>query len=831
MAGLDPGPLVAPVPGGAEWRRGRFVMRVVALRDDVLRVRIGRSRALPEDASWAVLPEARLQHVAVTHEPGGFSTATVRVRIDAFAGTLAVADLEGRMILEDAADAPFSESEPSSGGNGHGFTITKALPAETSIFGLGEKAGQLDRRGRSFVMWNTDAYRYQESSEPLYKDIPFFVGFERGRAYGLFLDNTFRSRFEFGVRHPDRLSFGADGGAIDYYIMAGPTPADVQRGYAWLTGPPPLPPLWSFGYQQCRFTYMSQAEAMMVAHRMRAERMPCDVIWFDIDVLEGHRAFSINKQAYPDFPGMVEELGRLGYRAIVITDLHVARLQGAGYVPWDGGSAGNHFVHDAEGGVYIGKVWPGDCAFPDFTRKATRDWWGTLLRSEVLVDHVAGIWNDMNEPSVFGTPTRTMPLDNVHRIEEPGFATRTASHREIHNVFGMQNARATYDGMLAARSDRRPYVMSRATYAGGQRTSVVWTGDNSGTWNHLRMSTPMLLGLGLGGFAFAGCDLGGFAGSAPPDLLTRWFQLGMFNPIARGHADKGSRHREPYVDGEPHSSIRRHAIEERYRLLPYIYTVAEEASRTGMPMMRPLFMEFPEAAGGYALDLEGGNQFMWGGALLVAPAPYPEEVDRYQVILPPGDWYDYWTGARIANPAPATLTGGSGSTAEAGDDPEQMPHRVDRTPQLDRLPVFVRAGSIIARQPLVQSTSETPQGPLELAIYPGPNCQGAVYIDDGLSFAYRDGSYLRVHHRCHREQDGTMIVSLGRHDGTFRPWWTRLEVAIHDASAPAGPVTLDGAVVTDLRYDAAARLLRLGIPDQSSGGRLVLPAHGGGKPP
>ncbi len=791
-------------------------MHVVALRDDVLRIRIGRGRALPEDASWAVLPEARHQHVEVTHEPGGFSTDAVRVRIDTFTGTLVVTDLEGRVILQDAGDAPFSE-------NGHAFTLTKALPAETHIFGLGEKAGGLDRRGRSFVMWNTDAYRYQESSEPLYKDIPFFVGFERGRAYGLFLDNTFRSRFEFGVRHPDQLSFGADGGAIDYYILAGPSPADVQRAYAWLTGPPPLPPLWSFGYQQSRFSYMSQAEAMMVAHRMRAERMPCDVIWFDIDVLENHRAFVVNTEAYPDFPGMVEELGRLGFRAIIITDLHVERL--AGYAPWDTGSAGDHFVHEATGAVYIGKVWPGDCAFPDFTRKATRDWWGTLLRREVLVDHVAGIWNDMNEPSVFGTPTRTMPLDVVHRIEEPGFATRTASHREIHNVFGMQNARATYDGMLALRPDRRPYVMSRATYAGGQRTSVVWTGDNSGTWNHLRMSTPMLLGLGLGGFAFAGCDLGGFAGSSPPDLLTRWFQLGMFNPIARGHADKGSRHREPYVDGEPHSTIRRRAIEERYRLLPYIYTLAEEASRTGLPMMRPLFMEFPEAAGGYALDLEGGNQFMWGSALLVAPAPYPEEVDRYQVILPPGAWYDYWTGARIIDPAPATLTGGSGTTAQAAEDPAQMPHRVDRTPQLDRLPVFVREGHIIARQPLVQSTSETPQGPLELAIYPGPDCHGSVYLDDGLSFGFRNGKYFRAQHRCHPELDGRTVVSIGRHEGTFRPWWARLELAVHDASAPTGPITLDGALVGDVRYDAQARILRIGVPDHPSGGRIVLPPH------
>lgn len=791
-------------------------MRVVALRDDVLRVRIGRSRALPEDASWAVLPEARLHSVPVTPEPGGFSTKAVRVRIDAFTGTLRVTDLQGRPIVEDAADAPFSENDGA-------FTLTKALPEGMHIFGLGEKAGALDRRGRSFVMWNTDAYRYQESTEPLYKDIPFFIGFERGHAYGLFLDNTFRTRFEFGVRHPEQLSFGADGGAIDYYIMAGPTPKDVQRAYAWLTGPPPLPPLWSFGYQQSRFSYMSQAEALAVAHRMRAERMPCDVIWFDIDVLQNHRAFVVNETAYPDFPGLVEELGRLGFRAIVITDLHVERL--AGYAPWETGVAGNHFVHDANGGIYIGKVWPGDCAFPDFTRKATRDWWGTLLRHEVLVDHVAGIWNDMNEPSVFGTPTRTMPLDNVHRIEEPGFATRNASHREIHNVFGMQNARATHDGMLALRPDRRPYVMSRATYAGGQRTSVVWTGDNSGTWNHLRMSTPMLLGLGLGGFAFAGCDLGGFAGSSPPDLLTRWLQLGMFNPIARGHADKGSRHREPYFDGEPHGTIRRAAIDERYRLLPYIYTLAEEASRSGLPMMRPLFMEFPDAAGGYALDLEGGNQFMWGSALLVAPAPYPEEVDRYQVILPLGDWYDYWTGARIVNPEPATLTGGSGTTAQAGDDPELMPHGIDRTPRLDLLPVFVRAGSIIARQPLVQSTSETPQGPLELAIYPGPDCHGSVYLDDGVSFGYRHGEYFRAGHRCSHAVDGSFTVRLGRHEGSFRPWWSHLELAIHDADAPKSPVTLDGADVPDVRYDAVTRVLRIGIADRPAGGSLVLPPH------
>ncbi len=785
---------------GLEWRRGPVVVRVTALRDDVLRVRIGRDGSLPEDASWAVLPQARQAHVAVQHQPDGFTTASVHVRMNPGTGALAISDRSGRVILADATDAPFAA-------DGEGFQITKLLPADMHIFGLGEKAGPLDRRGRSFAMWNTDAYRYQESTDPLYKSIPFFVGFERGRACGVFLDSSFRTSFDFGVRHPDRLSFGAEAGPIDTYVIAGPTPKAVQQAYAWLTGPPPLPPLWAFGYQQSRYSYMSAVEARAVADRLRRERIPADVLWFDIDVLDRNRPFTIDQAAFPDFPGLVRELEQQGFRSVVITDLHVPRLPGQEYAPYDSGIAGDHFVHAAGGAAYVGKVWPGLCVFPDFTRRVTREWWGTLLRTEVL-SGVGGIWNDMNEPSVFGVSTRTMPLDAVHRIEEPGFVTRRASHREIHNVFGMQNARATHDGMLAMHPDRRPFVMTRASYAGGHRSSVTWTGDNSSSWNHLRMSTPMLLGLGLGGFAFAGCDLGGFAGSPPAELLTRWLQLGMFNPISRNHSDKGTNPQEPWVDGERHTAIRRRFIEERYRLLPYIYTLAEEASRTGLPMMRPLFMEFPDAADGYPLDLEGGNQFMWGSALLVAPAPYPEAVESYQVILPPGDWYDYWSGAKLTDPLPAKLTGGSGTTADAGHDPAQMPHRVDPVPELEHLPVFVRAGSIIPRQPVVQHTGETPQGTLELLVFPGPDCGGSIYLDDGLSFAYRDRGFLRMSFACAVARDGSISITVSDREGGFRPWWDRLEFVVHGAPETARVVTVNGREVEDVRYDIRRSALR-----------------------
>ncbi len=765
-----------PFAAGLTWRDGDVVIRVTALREDILRVQIGTDGNVPEDASWAVLPEARAARAVTRAEPDGISTSAVRVRVDPGTGALTISDTHGRVILADAKERAFEQE-------GGSFRMTKLLPADTHIFGLGDKAGGLDRRGRSFTLWNTDAYKFQESTDPLYKAIPFFIGFGHGSAYGLFLDNSFRSFFEFGVIHPERLSFGADGGSIDMYVMAGPSPKDVQQGYAWLTGPPSLPPLWSFGYQQSRYSYMSAGEVRAVAASMRGHRIPCDVLWFDIDALDRRRPFTINVEAFPDFSALIDDLGLQGFRSVIITDLHVPCLSGQDYAPYDSGAAGDHFVHAADGAAYVGEVWPGECCFPDFTREATRHWWGTLFRNPIF-GQVAGIWNDMNEPSVFKTRSRTMPLDVVHRIEEPGFAERAASHAEIHNVFGMQNARATHDGLLALRPDVRPFVMSRASYAGGHRHSVVWTGDNSATWNHLRMSTSMLLSLGLGGFAFAGCDLGGFAGSPRPELLTRWLQLGMFNPISRNHTDKGTRHQEPWADGEPHLSIRRRAIEERYRLLPYIYTLAEESARIGLPMMRPLFMEFPSATSGNPLDLEADGQFMLGPSMLVAPAPYADTLDAYQVMLPPGDWHDYWSGELLAGLPFAKLAGGSGNDADKDALPhaaETMPRAVMVTPDLERLPVYVRAGSIIPRQPLVQHTGQTPQGALELAIYPGPACAGSIYLDDGVSLPSRAG-FLRQSFQGRTMPDGSFELSIGDREGTLPPWWDRLELMLCGAT-------------------------------------------------
>ena len=309
--------------------------------------------------------------------------------------------------------------------------------------------------------------------------------------------------------------------------------------YAWLTGTPPLLPLWSLGFQQSRYSYMSQARVLEVAGRLRADSIPADAIYLDIDYQDKNRPFTVDRAAFPDLPGMIAKLKADNFHVVAITDLHIANLPGHDYFPYDSGVAGDQFVKNPDGTVYTGKVWPGPSVFPDFTRQQTRAWWGSLYRD---LRHIGidGFWNDMNEPSIFDSATFTMPENVVHRIDEPGFATRTATHAEIHDLYGMENSRATFEGLRTLDPESRPFVLTRATFAGGQRYAATWTGDNSSSWNHLRLATPMLENLGLSGFAFVGADVGGYAGTPTPELLTKWLEVAAFQPIERDHTEKGS---------------------------------------------------------------------------------------------------------------------------------------------------------------------------------------------------------------------------------------------------------------------------------------------------
>lgn len=757
----QPNASMSALSGGIEAHEGAIRIQVIALTNAILRVRIGRG-ALPEDASWAVPAGVIGKSVSVTPLPDGFETNSLRVQLNPKTLALTVTDLEGRLIHADGADSIIF--------SGKGFALHKAMPVGEHYFGLGDKTGPYDRRGASYVNWNTDAYGFGRGTDPIYKSIPFFVATGGpGGAYGLFLDNSWRSWFDFGHRQENVLEIGADDGPIDYYLIAGPTVPEVVRRYTDLTGKAPLPPRWAIGYQQSRYSYMSDAELRDIAKRLRADRIPTDVLWLDIDYQDRNRPFTVNGQAFPDMKRLSGDLAADGFKIVGITDLHIGHAPGQGYTPYDSGLAGDHFLKNPDGSTYVAPVWPGPAVFPDFTRGSTRRWWGDLYKGFVD-DGIAGFWNDMNEPAIFETPSKTMPLGTLHRIEGDGFAPRVATHAEIHNVYGMENSRATYEGLLTLRPNMRPYVMTRASYAGGQRYAATWTGDNSSSWDHLKLMVQQLVNLGLSGFTWSGADIGGFTGGPSPELLTRWYQIGAFTPVFRNHAAKDTPRAEPWWDGPEHLAIRRRFIEERYKLLPYLYAIGEQNSRTGDPVMRPTFYDYPAML---SAPCDQSMAFTVGRNLLIAASPKPESPRPYDICLPSAGWYDYWTGKRIES------------------------EKISETPRLDHLPIFVRPGTILPRQAVTQSTSEAPKGPLLLDVYPGPDCRGELYWDDGVSIR---GESLRQTIRCETAADG-MRLTFEPRQGNFQPWWKEIAVIVHGGSA-----------------EPKARL----VPDQPRGGIVAI---------
>ena len=750
-------------------------VRVMALAPNVVRLRYTPSGSTAIEDSFAVLPNAFPNAVKVQAKESAaaitLDTGALQIRILKSPLRILFLDLSGQVISQDQPGDPVIF-------NGHAFRVRKSMPIDEHYFGLGDKAGPIDHRDQAFTMWNTDAFGWVGGSDPLYKSIPFFLGVRKEKAYGIFLDNTYRSSFEFGKESRDAFSFGSEDGPLDYYFIYGPEPKTVLQSYTALVGRTPLPPRYVLGYQQSRYSYFPEARVREVARTLREHKIPCDVIYLDIDYQDGNRPFTIDRKLFPNFEGMVHDLGEQGFKMVTITDLHIKKE--TGYRPYDEGEKYDLFVKNSDGSDYVGKVWPGDSVFPDFTRAQARQWWGTLY-SDFVKMGVRGFWNDMNEPAVFRYPEKTMPLDTVHSIEG-----RKTDHREVHNIYGMQNVRATYEGLLHLTPNQRPFVLTRAAFAGTQRYAATWTGDNGSTWEHLRLTVPTLLSLGISGYPLAGADVGGFDGSPTPEVLTRWTEVGAFQPLFRNHAAKGTRDHEPWVDGPGHEAVRKRFIEERYRLMPYIYSSMEETSRTGVPLMRPMFLEFPNQENLQVNDKE----FMFGADLLVAPKSQ-DTVGAYEVTFPDGPWYDYWTGLPV----------------------QGHPFRVD--PALSELPVYVRGGAILPRQAVVQNVEQTPPGPLELVVYAGPNCRGSLYTDDGYTLNYTRGEYFRQQFTC-SAKDEKLSVHISSAQGSYPAWWKTVQVKVFGAMHVPKNATVDGKTVTEWHFDERSKSITLDIPTSAS---------------
>jgi alpha-glucosidase len=765
---------VAKLPHGLELTAGSAKLRVTAHRDGVIRVQASPTGAFPKDSSWAVIepPEPPAVSIEETKEQIRLTAGSMLVLIRKSPLLIDFADASGNVILADEPSLPMAWDGPM-------IRVWKKMPPNEFYYGLGDKAGPMNRRNRSFTMWNTDAFGWQESTDPLYKAIPFFIGLNKGVAYGIFFDNTYRTSFDFGKEAHDFYSFGSEGGSLDYYYFAGPDPKRIISAYTALVGRSPLPPLWTLGYQQCRYSYYPEARVLEIAKTLRDKKIPADSIYLDIDYQQGYAPFTINRDYFPHFEQMIKDLRSQNFHTILITDLHIKYAPNTGYAPFDSGMKNDVFVKKADGSLYIGEVWPGPSVFPDFTLTRVRDWWGTLYKDFVGMG-VTAFWNDMDEPAVFLTPTKTMPLDNLHRFDDG----TTLPHTAAHNVFGMLNSRATYEGLRKLLPDERPFVLTRASYSGGNRYAATWTGDNLATWNHLAMSTPTLLSLGISGYTLVGDDIGGFGSTPPADLLTRWYEVGAFNPIYRNHASKDTGNHEPWVNGPEQEAIRRRFIEERYRLLPYLYTGIEEATRTGIPFMRPVFLEYPQADSFYIDD----HDFFFGHDFFVSSV-VSESIDPHSIQFPPGEWYDYWTSTKYSDKDSLKLH-----------------------PALDEVPLYVRAGAIVPEQPLVQSTGEKPDGPLQLRVYPGGDCHGSLYQDDGHTFAFQKGNFLRVSYSCKLEVSQITITSHIEQN-RFKPWWDSVNVTVYGGQSSPREVHLGTHSLNGWHYDAASHSVSVTVPN------------------
>ncbi len=662
-----------------------------------------------------------------------------------------------------AGDAPVPIAFDRSGGL---TTVTVGRTPGDSVYGTGLVPGPLERTGRRTRLFNTDAFGWGDNAPSLYQSHPWVLMVHAdGSATGVHFDTTFPAWIEVTDTAIEvEVQGNQPALPVPVYLIDRPTPEGVLQGLADLTGLPFLPPLWSLGYHQSRYSYDPDDRVLEIAGEFRDRDLPADVIWLDIDYMDGFRAFTWDPVDFPDPGGLDASLDAMGFQTIAIVDPHIK--VDPGYTVYQSGQANDVWVVRADGVTpYTGDVWPGLSAFPDYTRADVRAWWASWY-PEFVADGIDGIWNDMNEPAVFNSPGGTMPLSNIHRADpELGGID---SHARYHNVYGMLMARATREGLLLARPNERPFVLTRANHLGGHRYAATWTGDNSSDWYHLDVSIQNVLNLGLSGQPNAGPDIGGFVGANSGEHFARWMGFGALLPFARGHTGTGNPDKEPWVFGDDIEQQNRIALQRRYRLLPHIYTLFEEAHRTGVPVARPLFFADPSDPALRTLD----DAFLLGDSVVVSAATSPGAQPERPPLAGPLYRFGF----------PATEDAAAASDICVPNQPD----------------LYLRAGHIVPTGPILQHTADGYLSELTLLVALDEDGQatGTLYEDDGLTFDYRQGDFLRTTYRAVRTGD-TVTLSVAGTEGNrprpARPLTVRLFLADGFEVSTTG---VDGAPLT-----------------------------------
>lgn len=723
---------VTAEPSGVLIQGQQGQMRVSVYSPSLIRFRTVRE-SFGRDSSYAVVlkPVNAGFQLKQTAEQVEITTDSMVVRIGLKPIRVTCYDKQGRMLNRD-------EPAFGAGFNGEQGTVHKELLKDERFIGLGEKTGPLDRRGNGYTNWNTDFFGYPSGADPIYASIPFYIGIHPQGFYGILLDNTYRSDFNFGASNERFSSFTTHGGELDYYFVYGSSVPSILDAYTRLTGRPHLPPLWSLGYQQCRYSYYPEAEVLRVAKTFREKKVPADVIYLDIHYMDAYKIFTWHPERFPKPKRMLDELKSLGFRTTVIVDPGI-KVE-PGYEAYEDGLKKDVFLTYPDNKPFIASVWPGRCHFPDFTTKAGRDWWAGKFDGYVN-DGIEGFWNDMNEPAAWGG-------GRIPDLVRFGFDGDTSSHRRGHNVYGLLMSRATAEGTQKLMNGKRPFILTRAAYAGIQRYSSIWTGDNQSNSDHMLAGVRLVNSLGLSGVPFAGMDVGGFTGgaSATTELFGRWITIGAFTPFFRVHTAVNTRESDPFSYGERVEEISRNYISFRYRLLPYLYSTFDESRRTGMPVSRSLAINWPMDKMVYRYD----NQFMFGPAFLVAPLE--GEKDVCNLYLPQGTWHNLHTGK--------VLQGGQNFYQSAS---------------LEELPLFVKGGSIVPMIKQVQHTGEDFGDTLDVHVFPGADGRFTYYEDDGTTYGFEQGQF----HRREMRFTGGNRLSLTAAQGSRASRFKYLRVVLH----------------------------------------------------
>ncbi|HKK46837.1 MAG TPA: glycoside hydrolase family 31 protein, partial [Balneolaceae bacterium] len=754
-------------------------LRVRIHSPEIIQLQYTLDSDLKSDFSYAIDPnfEPASPSFEVNEKDRHFdiSTASVICRVSKKKMKIQFLDNEGNVLDQDAKGYERYDSLMKGTTK---IRITKKAPDHTAYFGLGDKASNQNLRGQSCQNWNTDCYAYERDDDPLYRSIPFYAALYENRAYGIFVDNSYRSHFDFDSKGKNISSFAVDGGIMNYYFIYGPDLTTVTERYTKLTGTPELPPLWALGYHQCRWSYFPESRVMEIARSFRDKEIPCDAIYLDIDYLDEFRSFTWDSDRFPDPKKMIKKLKNQGFKTVVMIDPGIK--VDPQYFVYKQGLENDFFCKRADGDLMTGPVWPSQCAFPDFTNPDVRDWWANLYEDLMSNKKVAGIWNDMNEPAMFEVKHKTLPDDVRHDYDG-----HRCSHKKAHNIYGMQMVRASQKGIKKYNEGNRPFLLTRANFSGGQRYAALWTGDNISNWDHLKLANQQCQRLSISGYSFVGTDIGGFVKQPSAQLFTRWLQLSVFHPLFRNHTmgyntdgasavdeeyveqkkKKTTANQEPWTFGKKYTDINRSVIELRYRLLHYLYTAFWKYTREGTPILRPL-RYFDQADKTIA---NHDDQFLFGEKILVSPV-VKKNKQSVKTYFPKGRWYDYRTNECYEG---------------------QSTHEID-APIAD-IPFFIKEGTVLPLREVMQHSRERDPDFMELNIYYGEQeSESLLYEDAEEGYEYQKGAYRLTTFRMKPSPDKKKIIIKKSQQGDWSPAYAKIKINVIGLPFECSSVSLDG---------------------------------------